>query len=62
VTRPTTITDRAYWLGIARVHHIYGNRDARNWAIDRARRAPVRPDFTAARLAWMDEDAMGRAA
>jgi hypothetical protein len=48
------VTDRSYWLGLARAHHVLGNRSGRSWALDNARRAPVRPSLMAARLAYTE--------
>lgn len=52
--RPAPVTDRSYYLGLARAHHALGNRSGRSWAIEKARRAPVRPSLMAARLAWTE--------
>lgn len=43
--------DRAYWLSLARCHWKLGNRSGFSWALDNARRAVVRVDLIAARLA-----------
>lgn len=52
--RPAIVADRSYYLGLARAHHALGNRSGRSWAIENARRAPVRTSAMALRLQLLD--------
>lgn len=54
-----TVTDRSYWLRLARCHRNLGNRDGFVWALVNARSARVQPDLTAARLAHTERNTEG---